>query len=265
MLKQNNFPISSVGKVQSICKPIFAACKLISFTYARLYPDNSLLAVHSDPGFADLHLELNCSPMPLIPLDFWQSDFFYFLPKDGDDKKYNNLLKQSNLRFNCDDPLYIINRISTYTEVAVFGSYLDDKFAVTRYLNELNTLSDFVKIFRNEIDPIFEQGQDSRLYLSESLFPQVPEFYTKKAPSIYTDFYQRILNKTSLGQFVWNNISQREMQCLYYLCKGYRYKDIGNQLFISERTVETHITNARQKLDMRTRSQMIKTLTKLIE
>lgn len=266
MSLSNDFAIATIGQVQSLCKSFFTEFKLNSFNYARIYADKSLLAVHSAPGYAKLYLELNCSPIPSIPFDFWQNNSFYFLPKGGDDETYNKLLSQSNQRFNDDDPLFLINRMSAYTEVAVFCSFLEDKFATSRYLNAIKCFSDFMGFFRDEIEQTFQQGVNSRLYLPASTYPNIPELscISIVQPN-YTEFYRKIANKRSLDQYIWNKISQREMQCLYYLCKGYRYKDIANQLFISDRTVEVHITNARKKLNLRTRSQMIKALSKFID
>lgn len=268
MLIKNDFSFSTIEQVSSICQSFFKEFKVISFNYAKIYHDNGLLAVHSDPGYAELYLQLSCPPIPTIPLDFWQNNSFYYLPKNGDDATYNELLRQSGIHFNCDDPLFFVKRMQDYTEVAVFCSVLGDKYAVNRYLNYIKEFTHFVEYFREETNSLFQQGSEERLYLPPGLRPNIPEakettIITSEAD--YTNFYKRISNKGRLSANVLNHISQREMQCLYYLCKGYRYKDIGNQLSISDRTVETHITNARNKLNIATRSKMIKYLLKFID
>lgn len=53
-------------------------------------------------------------------------------------------------------------------------------------------------------------------------------------------------------------ITQRELQCLYYLCKGFVLKQIAHALKISPRTVEHHINHAKTKLNCYHRSDLIK-------
>ena len=51
------------------------------------------------------------------------------------------------------------------------------------------------------------------------------------------------------------NLSKREHEILFYLAKGYRYKEIAEALFISIETVRTHLRNIYEKLHVRSRSE----------
>lgn len=52
-------------------------------------------------------------------------------------------------------------------------------------------------------------------------------------------------------------LSERELQVLRVLEKGYSNKDIGKMLFISENTVKVHLRNLHSKLAVHTRSQAV--------
>ncbi|KTC65032.1 LuxR family transcriptional regulator (plasmid) [Legionella adelaidensis] len=52
-------------------------------------------------------------------------------------------------------------------------------------------------------------------------------------------------------------LSKRENECIRLLSKGYTDKKIAKQLSISPRTVETHLTAAKRKLDVTTRAELI--------
>jgi DNA-binding NarL/FixJ family response regulator len=54
-----------------------------------------------------------------------------------------------------------------------------------------------------------------------------------------------------------NGLTKREDEILSYLVKGYFYKEIAGELFISVETVRTHIRNIYEKLQVRTRSEAI--------
>lgn len=52
-------------------------------------------------------------------------------------------------------------------------------------------------------------------------------------------------------------LSQREIEILKEIVKGKSNKEIGEQFFISDRTVDTHRTNIKRKLKMNTLAQLI--------
>lgn len=55
-----------------------------------------------------------------------------------------------------------------------------------------------------------------------------------------------------------DRLSLREKEVLDWLSKGYSYKEIANELFISIETVRTHIRNIYEKLHVRNRSEALK-------
>lgn len=61
-------------------------------------------------------------------------------------------------------------------------------------------------------------------------------------------------NKDELGKRT--RISPREMEVLVLIAKGFANKKIAEELFISERTVKTHVTHLLEKLDLDDRTQL---------
>jgi DNA-binding CsgD family transcriptional regulator len=55
----------------------------------------------------------------------------------------------------------------------------------------------------------------------------------------------------------FENLSERESECLFYLIRNRGLKTIGKLLNISPRTVETHINNIKKKVNCYTTSQLI--------
>jgi DNA-binding NarL/FixJ family response regulator len=53
------------------------------------------------------------------------------------------------------------------------------------------------------------------------------------------------------------NLTKREREMLDLLAKGYRYKEIADQLFISFETVRTHIHNIYEKLHVQSRTEAL--------
>jgi len=53
------------------------------------------------------------------------------------------------------------------------------------------------------------------------------------------------------------NLTQRQLDCLYYLTKGFSIKQIGKVLFLSPRTVEHYFETIKEKLKCETRVELI--------
>ena len=64
-------------------------------------------------------------------------------------------------------------------------------------------------------------------------------------------------HRPDLLQFPDANLTAREEEILVYLTKGYLYKEIAEALFINIETVRTHIHKIYQKLQVRTRTEVL--------
>jgi DNA-binding NarL/FixJ family response regulator len=53
------------------------------------------------------------------------------------------------------------------------------------------------------------------------------------------------------------NLSEREMEILSYLAKGYHDKEIADKFFLSVKTVHTHLRNIYKKLHVRSRTEAV--------
>ena len=53
-----------------------------------------------------------------------------------------------------------------------------------------------------------------------------------------------------------DQLTKREREVLQHIARGYTYKEIGEQLFISAKTVENHVSNVLRKLQLSNRHQL---------
>jgi DNA-binding NarL/FixJ family response regulator len=53
-----------------------------------------------------------------------------------------------------------------------------------------------------------------------------------------------------------DQLTNREREVLRLLARGYAYKEIAKELFISIKTVETHVSNVLRKLQMSNRYEL---------
>jgi DNA-binding NarL/FixJ family response regulator len=65
------------------------------------------------------------------------------------------------------------------------------------------------------------------------------------------------LGPESGGGHAETGLTERELEIVRLVASGYKNKEVGNQLTISERTVKTHLTNIFQKLGVRDRVGLV--------
>lgn len=53
-------------------------------------------------------------------------------------------------------------------------------------------------------------------------------------------------------------LSEREREVLQYVARGHTYKEIGEQLYIAEKTVENHVRNILNKLHLNRKQELIR-------
>jgi DNA-binding NarL/FixJ family response regulator len=80
-----------------------------------------------------------------------------------------------------------------------------------------------------------------------------PVFSPHLASLVLGEF--RRMSKEATGA---NPLSEREREVLQHVARGYAYKDIGERLFISPKTVENHVRNILQKLHLNRKQELIR-------
>lgn len=55
-----------------------------------------------------------------------------------------------------------------------------------------------------------------------------------------------------------SSLSEREREVLQLVARGHKYREIGESLFISERTVENHVRNILEKLHLSRRQELVR-------
>jgi DNA-binding NarL/FixJ family response regulator len=80
-----------------------------------------------------------------------------------------------------------------------------------------------------------------------------PAFSPALAALVLGEF--RRLSKTATGK---NPLSEREREVLQLVARGHTYRQIGGELFISEKTVENHVRNILGKLHLSRKQELIR-------
>jgi len=80
-----------------------------------------------------------------------------------------------------------------------------------------------------------------------------PVFSASLAALVLTEF-RRLHKAETPGE----SLSEREREVLQYVARGHTYKEIGETLFISPKTVENHVRNILKKLQLNRKQELIR-------
>ncbi|HEX2701310.1 MAG TPA: response regulator transcription factor [Acidimicrobiales bacterium] len=80
-----------------------------------------------------------------------------------------------------------------------------------------------------------------------------PVFSPALAALVLGEF--RRMSKTATGS---NPLSEREREVLLLVARGHTYREIGEQLYIAEKTVENHVRNILGKLHLSRKQELIR-------
>lgn len=96
-------------------------------------------------------------------------------------------------------------------------------------------------------------------YPSEKIVEAIIDLYKGGSPmsSVIARKVIASFNPDKEKQMELDKLSKREKELLKMLAKGYRYKEIADQLNISTETVRTHIRNIYEKLQVQSRTEAL--------
>ncbi|OXM13574.1 response regulator transcription factor [Paenibacillus herberti] len=80
--------------------------------------------------------------------------------------------------------------------------------------------------------------------------------YPSATKRLMSDYLEKVRSGDYGGSF--ESLTEREKEILAKVAQGYANKEIAELLFISVKTVETHKSNLMEKLDLRTRPDLVK-------
>lgn len=142
---------------------------------------------------------------------------------------------------------HILNKEHPNLRVLIFSSYTDEDSIFSSI--QAGALGYLPKdAMREELVDAIQQVYNRREYLSKSIPNTIlMKFINKSKESGGTIETKKI-----------SELTRRELEILKLIAEGYHYKEIGEKLFISARTVETHKNNIMQKLGLNSTIELVK-------
>jgi DNA-binding CsgD family transcriptional regulator len=149
---------------------------------------------------------------------------------------YDSQVLDMHKYFNIDHQMAVVYVDKQFVDIFALGSTPNNPEMINYYLNNMDSFDRFFSLYKETFAPdLLELGK------RPFAIPLRPKDFVRKK-QMQNDFA---------------NITVREFECLQHLSHGLTAKMIARELNISPRTVERHIDNIREKLQLKCKLDII--------
>ncbi len=253
--------IESFGKnINKICTPFFAQNGISYFLYVKVTKAGSLVILNTNPKFSENYLDLgffnddvvmthpeNINTDALI----WSSTLSIF-PIDEEYTSYHKVMDFCSKKFNYDHGLALFRKKHNFCETFFFATHPENSNIIDSYITDLNKYKLFSKYFLLEASKYIKKAE------------QCPINIVNVKKDFFEDRKIKLINyKDGLSSMIYKilnhyGLTQAESNCLTYCSQVLTAKEIGSIQKISSRTVESHLQSVKEKLNIYSKSRLIR-------
>jgi len=246
---KKSFSYNATTEVEEICHPFFKAFKLNYFDYARSYSTKEIYGLQSNRDwfchfFSDNYLI--------------GSTIFHKGVHLWKDFPYQRLARNAAQSFNMYQGIAIFKQHENYVEFFDFCAQPDNYTATDFYFNNLDLLDNFVFYFKDKAEKLIKQ------MLKNPIIVSAASGHQQILDTDYSEFKKLFMARRVRMNIYKQEVifSKREYEILKQIAQGKTIREIANILKISSRTIDTHIKNARNKVDGANRSRLVENFAK---
>lgn len=271
IIPKNHISFRSADDMNAICAPLFKYTDIDFLWYSRVYPDASMIVLNTN-------------------LDFHEYFFTYMLDKiisvDMATKLLENapnslqstinrpycllrnllppkMMKIFSKRFHLNNGFVLTESFADYYEAFWFDSHVSEDLT-NFYVSHFDALEKFIIYFREAADDLIKDNEKDKIIIPKN-DEEYQKFLEKLAEEKLSDQekLQMLHTNIELRKYPLHHknkkiyLTAQELICLQHLAGSNSYKEIGNILNISHRTVETHLQNVKDKLGVSMKKQVL--------
>lgn len=260
----NNISLTSNKDIKLICAPLMANTPVEVFGYSRIYPDGARfeLSNHSEHlknAFltrAKMKRVYTPSVIPDEQRYLLVTPWIANMHNPSQSILKEQLYSQHDL-FNIGNEFCIIKKQDRYVEIFHFYANKDIVGIENYYLNNLSIFEQFALYFLDKANNFMHSAEDNCI-IKPWRNAQSETISTTKTTKKNDLFEQLKLTKFHFTKKnLQENLTKRELDCVFQLIKGKTNKEIAASLHVSHRTIEGHIDSLYLKTQLQNRSDLI--------
>ena len=262
-LRKNHKFLSVSGYLKQICQPL-EHLHIHLFTYLKNFHDGSQINISTQASWVADYYQLGLYKSSLFEADPTRyATGFKSWPLDSSLQVFQHGREHYDSYYG----LTFCQKVHDGCEFYFFSTSSKHYGLLDHFLNNLDLFENFVHYFKDRAMPLLKECSAHRIIIPEH-FQQIIE------PSITAEVMIPTLNRHAFCQALqsrhdplakWLNdyepLTKKERDCLNLLLEMPTASEIAERLALSKRTVETHLENIKQKLQCKSKVDLIKQLT----
>lgn len=246
-------------KVMRLAEPLKKAFGTDIFGYSRLQQDGSYFQITtkaqpSEFYFSnDLYLDNVMTRNP----DLFVNGFSLLNMCDIGEEDPGQ--KKMNGKYNFDHFLFFVHKEQNDSHLFYFSAQERNPQLLNTFMNNLHVFRKYTQYFMNEWNSYLPNMDRYSINLKEQMGAKFDKVNHRLAFNPNIAEKELFLKKIGvLDIFPSQVLSRREVDCLNYLRIGYTARLTGKALCLSNRTVESYIASAKNKLGIFETSDLVK-------
>lgn len=243
-LPDKHINFTSESDVKEIVKPFFEISGINYFFYTEIFKAGYCFCLSSNAEWQRFFFE---KKLYTLNTEFPANGYHLCITKNP------VIAANAKTHFNIDNYLIFTREYKDYYMMAGFGTTHGNEKVLDYYISNRETLDRFILYFKHQANGLIKlsKKQENIIVLPEF---SANNFALQKAGNSNLDFLESHSPVALL--------SKREIDCVKYFLAGATIRDTADKLFLSPRTVETHLENVKNKLGCNKKSEVITILLK---
>lgn len=221
------------SEVKSICKDFLSPLGLSYFHFKRNYKDGTSIALSNNMLFLSDFINSGSKEVPYaVPISVQQSLVYFW-----DEFITDELMCLAREKNNLYHGMTVMDRYKSNFDCFAFAMPCHHPEPISYYLKHYTEIKSFTDKFPVMAKAYIESLEEDRFLLSEN----------RIHPNLKLCFLPERSDRIELVSENKQYITTYELLCMQLLREGKSYKNIGQTLSMSPRTVETHLARLKQR------------------
>ncbi len=247
-MSTTTFSVGAAGDISDITKDFLKRSGLNAFSFSRVFKNGMRAELWTDgSALAHTFFKKRYIVGAYTPIHYGDNEKYAFLenkinlfPK-GVKERYGAQIADQRELFNYSSPFKIIKKQLEYCDYFIFYGPKENKALLTFYLNNLDILEKFTLLFELDAKVLIDTAVANPIVEAATSTPRVATHVSGS----------KVQGPGGTG------VTRRQIEIAKRIASGSTSREIGEALYISQRTVESHVENMRSRLNCGSRAELL--------